>query len=314
MRRFVFASSGHSTIAESSSRRRGRGVLVNRIGYVAHLLRTHKFGTFGLGIVVVVLFSGLVAPLIAPHNPTTQDLLAALQRPSGDHLFGTDELGRDLFSRLLYGARVSVGLGVAVVGCAVIVGVVWGVVAGFIGGWFDGLLMRIADAFLAFPKLILAMAVSAALGPNLRNIFLAVTATWWPEYARLSRSIAIAERHAEFVAAARVLGVPQWRIIRRHIIPATFGPNVAKATLDIGVAIVYIAGLSFIGFGVQAPEPEWGLMVSEGQNYVNSAWWVVTIPGVAILLTALGFNLIGESLRDILDPALRVNDTQEGEA
>jgi peptide/nickel transport system permease protein len=264
--------------------------------HAAYMMRTHKLGAAGLAIILVVFLGGLFAPLIAPHNPTAQDLAAALQRPSWRHLFGTDELGRDLFSRVLYGARVSVGLAVAVVGCAVLVGVVCGVAAGFIGTWIDGLIMRIADAFLAFPKLILAMAVTAALGPNLRNTFLAVSATWWPEYARLARSVAVAERNAEFVAASRVLGVPVRRIIRRHILPAAVGPNLAKATLDIGFAIIYIAGLSFIGFGVRPPQAEWGLMVAEGQNYVNSAWWVVTIPGLAILVTALGFNLLGESV------------------
>jgi len=269
------------------------------------LLRTHKIGAAGLAIVVLVGIAALSAPLIAPYGATTQDLLTALQRPSGAHYFGTDELGRDIYSRVLYGARVSVGLGVAVVGCAAIIGVAAGVVVGYRGGRLDGAVMRVADAFLAFPKLILAMAVAAALGPNLRNTFLAVTATWWPEYARVARSIAVAERHAEFVAAARVLGVTDRRIIRRHIVPPVMGPIVAKATLDVGHAIVYIAGLSFIGFGVRPPNPEWGLMIGQGQNYITTAWWIVTFPGLAILVTALGFNLLGESVRDMMDPVLR---------
>jgi peptide/nickel transport system permease protein len=268
------------------------------------LARSHKLGALGLFLVALMVLLGLLAPLVAPTTPTAQDLLARLQPPSGAHLLGTDELGRDVFSRLIYGARVSVGLGAAVIACATVIGVLWGVVAGFVGGWVDAALMRVADAFLAFPKIILAMAVTAALGPNLFNTFVAVSATWWPEYARLARSVTLAEYSSEFVAAARVLGVPRRRIVRRHILPAIIGPLLAKATLDVGFAIVYIAGLSFIGFGVQPPGAEWGLMVSQGQEYVNSAWWIVTAPGVAILVTAAGFNLFGEAMRDVLDPAL----------
>lgn len=277
----------------------------NRLRDAVEWARGYKLGGLGLVVVASVVLLGLLAPVVAPYAPTAQDLQARLQGPSTTHLLGTDELGRDVFSRLVYGARVSVGLGVAVVGCATILGIIWGVVAGFVGGWVDGVFMRLADAFLAFPKIILAMAVTAALGPNLFNTFVAVTATWWPEYARLARSVTLAEYGSEFVAAARVLGVPRRRIVRRHIVPAMVGPLLAKATLDVGFAIVYIAGLSFIGFGVQPPGAEWGLMVSQGQNYVNSAWWIVTAPGLAILVTAAGFNLFGEAVRDGLDPALR---------
>lgn len=276
-----------------------------RLREAGEVARSHKLGALGLMVVALVVLLGLLAPVVAPYAPTTQDLLARLQAPSSAHLLGTDELGRDILSRLLHGARVSVGLGVAVVGCATLIGILWGVVAGFVGGWVDGVLMRVADAFLAFPKIILAMAVTAALGPNLFNTFVAVTATWWPEYARLARSVTLAEYRSEFVAAARVLGVAQRRIVTRHIVPAMVGPLLAKATLDVGFAIVYIAGLSFIGFGVQPPGAEWGLMVSQGQDYVNSAWWIVAAPGLAILVTAAGFNLFGEAMRDLLDPALR---------
>jgi peptide/nickel transport system permease protein len=278
-----------------------------RLLEVARLIRSNKLGVLGLAVIAAVVLMGLLAPLVAPSAPTSQDLLVRLQPPSWSHLLGTDELGRDVFSRLLYGARVSVGLGVAVVGCATLIGIAWGVTAGFVGGRVDGLLMRVADAFLAFPKIILAMAVTAALGPNLFNTFVAVTVTWWPEYARLARSVTLAEYGSEFVAAARVLGVPRARIVRRHIVPAMVGPLLAKATLDVGFAIVYIAGLSFIGFGVQPPGAEWGLMVSQGQDYVNSAWWIVAAPGLAILITAAGFNLFGEAMRDVLDPGWRVS-------
>lgn len=306
MRRFAFPEG----MQEADAQEARKDALIARL--LRHpatalrlMLRHHKIGVLGLGIVIVMVIAAVLGPVIAPHAPRSQDLAAALEAPSKSHLFGTDELGRDVFSRALYGARVSIGLGVAVVVVAAAIGIVAGVVAGFRGGRIDGFIMRVSDAFLAFPKLILAMAVAAALGPNLRNTFLAVTATWWPEYARVARSIAVGERHAEFVAAARVLGVPDRRIIRRHILPPVAGPVTAKATLDVGHAIVYIAGLSFIGFGVRPPDAEWGLMIAQGQNFLSTAWWIVVFPGVAILLTALGFNLLGDAIRDMTDPAFR---------
>jgi peptide/nickel transport system permease protein len=306
MRRFAFPEG----TAEADRREARQDALAARLlrhptTALRMLARHHKLGLFGLLIVVVMIAAALLAPLIAPHAPRSQDLAASLVGPSTLHLFGTDELGRDVFSRALYGARVSIGLGVAVVAVAGAIGIAAGVVAGYRGGKIDGVIMRVSDAFLAFPKLILAMAVAAALGPNLRNTFLAVTATWWPEYARVARSIAVAERHAEFVAAARVLGVPDRRIIRRHILPPVAGPVTAKATLDVGHAIIYIAGLSFIGFGVRPPDAEWGLMIAQGQNFLSTAWWIVVFPGAAILITALGFNLLGDAIRDMTDPTLR---------
>lgn len=269
------------------------------------MLQHHKIGVVGLGIVVIMVTAALLAPVIAPSAPNSQNLATALARPAGAHLFGTDELGRDVFSRVLYGARISIGLGVGVVAVAAAIGIAAGVVAGYRGGRLDGVIMRVSDAFLAFPKLILAMAVAAALGPDLRNTFLAVTATWWPEYARIARSIAVAERHAEFVAAARVLGVPDRRIIQHHILPPVVGPITAKATLDVGTAIIYIAGLSFIGFGVRPPDAEWGLMIAQGQNFLGTAWWIVVFPGIAILVTALGFNLLGDAIRDMTDASFK---------
>lgn len=306
MRRFAFPEGA----ADADRREAREDALAARLlrhpGAALRLMaRHHKIGLVGLVIVVVMVAAALFAPLIAPEAPRSQDLDAALAGPSGVHIFGTDELGRDVFSRVVHGARVSIGLGVAVVAVAAMIGIAAGVVAGYRGGRLDGFIMRLSDAFLAFPKLILAMAVAAALGPNLRNTFLAVTATWWPEYARVARSIAVAERHAEFVAAARVLGVPDRRIIRRHILPPVAGPVTAKATLDVGHAIVYIAGLSFIGFGVRPPDAEWGLMISQGQNFLSSAWWIVVFPGTAILVTALGFNLLGDAIRDMTDPTFR---------
>ena len=306
MRRFAFPEGSD----DANNREARSGALAARLlrhpaSTARSMWRHHKLGVLGLAIVVGMSLGALLAPIIAPHPPRAQDLDAALTGPSGSHLLGTDELGRDILSRAMYGARISIGLGVAVVAVAAAIGIAAGVVAGYRGGRLDGAIMRVSDAFLAFPKLILAMAVAAALGPNLRNTFLAVTATWWPEYARVARSIAVAERHAEFVSAARVLGVPDRRIIRRHILPPVVGPITAKATLDVGHAIVYIAGLSFIGFGVRPPDPEWGLMIAQGQNFLSTAWWIVVFPGVAILLTALGFNLLGDAIRDMTDPTFR---------
>lgn len=306
MRRFAFPEGlSQANGREARAEKLAAWMLRNPGHGISLMWRHHRIGVLGLAIVVVMIVAALVAPLVAPHPPRAQDLGSALSGPSAAHLFGADELGRDIFSRVLHGARISIGLGVAVVAVAAMIGILAGVVAGYRGGRLDGAIMRVSDAFLAFPKLILAMAVAAALGPNLRNTFLAVTATWWPEYARVARSIAVAERHAEFVSAAKVLGVPDRRIIRRHILPPVVGPVTAKATLDVGHAIVYIAGLSFIGFGVRPPDAEWGLMIAQGQNFLSTAWWIVVFPGLAILITALGFNLLGDAVRDVTDPSFR---------
>jgi peptide/nickel transport system permease protein len=261
----------------------------------------------GVGIasfitVGVILLVAVIGPMFTPYDPIKQDFGALLAPPSAEHWFGTDQLGRDVFSRVVTGARISLLIGVAAVALAVTIGTVLGLLAGFLGGWVDTVIMRVTDLFLAFPALILAMAVSAALGPNLVNVLIAVGAAWWPEYARLARSIGIVERHVQYVDAARGLGVRTVPILATHVFPAAVPPLLVKATMDVGIAIVYVAGLSFIGLGVQPPTPEWGLMISDGRIYMQSAWWIATFPSLAILITGFTFNLTGESLRDVLDP------------
>lgn len=265
------------------------------------LLR-HPAGAVGLFIVVLLLIVAVFAPLLTTHDPVAQVLAARLQPPSAEHWLGTDALGRDIYSRIIGGTRISLLLGIGVVAIGASVGTLLGVVAGYMGGVVDSIIMRTADLFLAFPKLVLAMAVAAALGPNVRNTIIAVAVSWWPEFARLGRSTAIVTTKATYVEAAKVLGVPIRRIIRTHVLPPTVGTVLVKSAMDVGFAIVYVAGLSFIGLGVQPPHPEWGVMVAAGSDYLARGWWISTAPGLAILVAALGFNLLGEALRDVIDP------------
>ncbi len=243
----------------------------------------------------------LCAPLFA-GDPLQQDLAARLQPPSGAHVLGTDQLGRDVFSRVLIGSRVSLYIGLLVVALSLSVGAAVGLAAGLLGGVPDDLLMRLTDIFLAFPALILAMAISAALGPNLTNVMIAVAAVSWPNYARLMRAQVLTLKERDFVGAARALGASQGRVAWRHLLPNSLAPLLVQASFDIGGAILTAAGLGFIGFGAQPPTPEWGAMVSETRNFIAEAPWASTAPAVAILLTVLSFNLLGDGLRDVLDP------------
>ncbi len=260
-----------------------------------------------VGTVVLVLFvlAALFAPLLSPNDPLAQNVLDGLKPPSADHLFGTDKLGRELVSRLLYGARISLFVGVTVVLLSSVIGTLLGVVAGFVGGWADEALMRITDIFFAFPALILAMAIAGALGPSLQNALIAISAVTWPVYARLLRGQVLSLKEREFVLAARTVGVPEWQIILRHILPNTLAPLLVQGSFDMGGAITAVAGLSFIGFGAQPPTPEWGVMISEARTYMATAWWMGTFPALAIMLVVGGFNLLGDGLRDLLDPRLR---------
>ncbi|MBK9713052.1 MAG: ABC transporter permease [Kouleothrix sp.] len=259
----------------------------------------------GLLILLLFLFAALFAPLLAPADPLAQNVVAGLHPPAPDHLLGTDKLGRDIFSRMLYGARISLAVGVAVVALAGAVGVLLGLLAGFVGGLLDEALMRITDLFFAFPALILAMAIASALGPSLGNALIAISAVSWPVYARLIRGQVLALKEQDFVLAARAVGVPEPQIVLRHLLPNTLAPLLVQASFDMGAAITAVAGLSFIGFGAQPPTPEWGVMISEGRNYIATQWWLGTVPAVAILLVVGGFNLLGDGLRDLLDPRLR---------
>jgi peptide/nickel transport system permease protein len=261
----------------------------------------------GIGVVVMLVFllAALLAPLLAPYEPLGQNISAGLNAPSAAHLFGTDKLGRDIFSRILYGARISLFVGVAVVLMSGVVGTLLGVAAGYLGGWADELLMRVTDIFFAFPSLILAMAIAGALGPSLQNALIAISAATWPVYARLLRGQVLALKEREFVLAARTVGVPEWQIIIRHLLPNMLAPLLVQGSFDMGGAITAVAGLSFIGFGAQPPTPEWGVMISESRTYMATAWWMGTFPALAIMLVVGSFNLLGDGLRDLLDPRLR---------
>ena len=258
----------------------------------------------GFVLLMVVVLVAMLAPWISA-DPIAQDLANRLKPPSGQFLLGTDQLGRDVWGRVAHGASISLQIGVAVTALSVLIGVVIGLMAGSFGGFWDNALMRFTDVFFAFPGLILAMAISAALGPSLNNVVIAVALVNWPSYARLVRAQAMALREREFVEAARALGSSQARVAWRHVLPNTLQPVLIQASFDIGQAILTAAGLSFIGFGAQPPTPEWGAMVSETRTFISNAPWASSAPAVAILIAVLAFNLIGDGLRDALDPRSR---------
>ena len=259
----------------------------------------------GVVLIVTLALIAVLAPVIAPANPLKQVLSTRLKPPSAAHWLGTDQLGRDVLSRMIYGARISLTIGIVVVGLAASLGTLVGLVAGYTGGWLDEGLMRLTDVFFAFPALILAMAISGALGPSLTNAMIAIAVVTWPVYARLVRAQVLSLREREYVEASRSLGASAERIVWHHILPNTLAPLLVQASFDMGAAILSAAGLSFIGFGTQPPTAEWGVMISEGRNYIATQPWLSLFPGVAILLTVAAFNLIGDGLRDALDPRLR---------
>jgi peptide/nickel transport system permease protein len=268
-------------------------------------LRKSPTAMAGVAIVAFFTLVALLAPRLAPYNPTAAHLSLRLLPPSAAHPFGTDGVGIDVLSRVIYGSRIDMASALLVVVVAGSVGTAVGMAAGWFGGWWDEVLMRVTDIFLAFPGLILAMAISAVLKPDLTNALLAISVTWWPVYARLGRGQALALRGLEFVEAARSEGASTLKVLLRHMLPNAVGPLLVQATLDMGAVILTAAGLSFIGFGAQPPTPEWGVMVSDGQTYLMTQWWVATFPAMAILLLVVGFNLVGDAIRDLLDPRLR---------
>ncbi len=262
-----------------------------------------RYGLAALGglIVLAWLFTALAAPLLAPHVPDAVDVTVRLLPPGALHLLGTDELGRDVLSRLLYGARISMMTGIVVVAVGALVGTLLGGVAAYVGGWVEEAIMRFTDLVLCFPPIILAMAIAAALGIGTTNTIVAILIVWWPKFARLARSLVLQQRAREYVEAALVAGYGPARILGRHIIPNAVGPLVVLVTLDVGNAIITFAGLSFLGLGVVPPTAEWGAMVAEGRELVQQ-WWVAAFPGLAILSVVLGFNFLGDGVRDWLDP------------
>jgi ABC-type dipeptide/oligopeptide/nickel transport system permease subunit len=246
------------------------------------------------------LIVAIFAPLIAPHDPLAQSFVP-FEHPSHAHLFGTDELGRDVLSRVIYGARLSLPLAMLLVALSVLFGTVLGLIAGYFRGWVDGFVMRLTDLVFAFPAIILAMVVTASLGPSLRNAVLALVFVSWPTYARVVRGLVLATADAEYVQASRLLGVSARSALLRVVLPNVIGPVIVLATLDLGNAILLLSGLSFLGLGAQPPAPEWGQMVSTGTEYFQN-WWLSTFPGLAIFTAVLAFNFLGDSLRDLLDP------------
>jgi len=257
-----------------------------------------------IALIVILAACALLAPVLAPYDPLAQDLAVRLKPPSPEHWLGSDSLGRDIASRILYGARISLLVGVVVVASAGVFGTFIGLVAGYAGGLADEALMRLTEVFLAFPALILAMAIAGALGPSLTNAIIAIAAVTWAVYARLVRGQILSLRQREFVEAARAMGASRRRIVLRHLLPNTLAPLMVQASFDMGSSIIAAAGLSFIGFGAQPPTPEWGVMISEGRNFISTQPWLSLFPGVAILLAVGSFNLLGDGLRDAFDPRL----------
>jgi len=257
-------------------------------------------GITGAVVAALWILIAVLGPLLWPHNPLGQDF-PRLQAPSGAHWFGTDELGRDVLSRVLAGARVTVPLALLLVGLSVVIGGILGLAAGFFGRWVDETVMRLTDLVFCFPPIILAMAIAAALGIGTVNTVIAMLVVWWPKFARLSRSLVISQRSMEYVEAAQSIGFGPAHILLRQIIPNAVGPLIVLVTLDLGNAILVFAGLSFLGLGTVPPTPEWGSMVGEGRELVQQ-WWVATFPGLAILTVVMAFNFMGDGFRDWLDP------------
>ena len=262
----------------------------------------NRLAVLGLLIILLLIFIALFAPFIAPFDPIVTDLANRLQPLSSDHFFGTDEMGRDIFSRVVWGSRLTlyvIGL-VAII--AAPVGIVVGTVSGYFGGFIDTVLMRITDIFLAFPKLILALAFVAALGPGIENAIIAISITSWPPYARIARAETITIRNSDFIKAIRLQGAGPLRIITGHIMPLCISSLIVRVTLDMAGIILTAAGLGFLGLGAQPPSPEWGAMTSSGRAYILDHWWLITMPGSAIFIVSLAFNLLGDGLREVLDP------------
>jgi peptide/nickel transport system permease protein len=259
----------------------------------------------GLVLIGIFLFLAIFGPLLAPYHPLDQNLGERFLPPSKEHLFGTDQLGRDIFSRILYGSRISLVMGLVVTSILFILGTTLGLIAGYFGGMIDEVIMRLTDMFLAFPSLILAMAVAAALGPGLFNTMVTIAFVGWPRYARLARACCLQVKEETYIEAARAIGVSNGSIIFSHVLPVIVSPLVVQATINLGGVILLAAGLGFLGLGAQPPRPEWGLMISEGRRFISDQWWVAGFPGIMILIVVLGFNLVGDSLRDVLDVRMR---------
>lgn len=265
----------------------------------------NPLGVVGLVIVVLLLLCAAFAPLLATHDPYLPNLADRLAAPSATYWLGADELGRDIYSRVIFGSRLTLLIVALVIVTSAPIGLIIGAVSGTVGGWVDVIFMRVTDVFLAIPKLLLALAFVAALGPGIVNAALAITLTAWPPYARLARAEALVVRNSDYVNAVRLAGASEFRIIVFHVIPMCLSSVIVRMTFDMAGIILTAAGLGFIGLGAQPPLPEWGAMISTGRKFIFDQWWVATVPGFAIFIVSLGFNLLGDAMRDLLDPHLR---------
>ena len=290
----------HTSSARERLARCGRSCA--RIGHFLWQMACNPLTAIGGGIILLLLVVALFAPWIAPYHPLIQDLNNALTPPGTEHWFGTDEFGRDIFSRLVWGSRITLYIVLLVSVTVGPLGLLLGVTAGYFGGKVDSVLMRVTDIFISFPSLVLALAFVAALGPGLEHVVIAITLTAWPPIARLARAEALSLRQADFVSAVRLQGASSLRILWKHIVPLCLPSVIIRITMNMAGIILTAAGLGFLGLGAQPPDPEWGAMIASGRTYMLECWWVVTVPGVAILVNSLAFNFLGDGLRDILDP------------
>lgn len=307
------ASDGGATTAASRGLVQPSDLGATRTGISEWTRRWRRFkrnrlSVVGAGVIIFLAIVALIGPFVAPYPDDATgavDISNRLRSPSSEHWFGTDEVGRDVLSRILVGSRLSLGAGFVVLVVATTIGTVLGVTSGFFGGKVDTILQRLTDVFLTVPGLILAMAVSAALGPSLINVVLAISLVWWPGYSRLSRGEVLRAKEEVYVDAARALGARQRRIVIRHIIPNITAPILVKSSMDIGFAVLTLAALGFIGLGSQPPTPDWGKMIADGRRYLPESWWLTLFPGSAIFLTVFAFNLLGDGIRDVFDPRSR---------
>lgn len=268
-------------------------------------LKKNKLAMIGLGIVIILILMAIFANFIAPYDPIVRIKEESLLSPTRTHIFGTDLLGRDIFSRVIHGSRISIVVGVVAVGISVMIGLFLGALSGYFGNVSDAVIMRVADIFFAFPYILGAIAIMTILGPGIVNIFIAIGILGWASFARIFRSSILSIKNKEYIEAARALGASNYRIITRHIFPNAFAPIIVYATMNIGTAIIVEAALSFLGLGVQPPTPAWGKMLSESLDYIDIAPWMMLYPGLAIVITVLGFVLLGDGLRDAFDPRLK---------
>ena len=282
---------------------------IRNLKFMVYALSRSPLSVIGFCFVSIFLIIALIGPMIISYPGDITGALhmdQKLKPPSSTHPFGTDEVGRDIYSRVIMGTRLSFQIGLIIIFIAMGIGVPLGIIAGYVGGWLNEFIMRVTDIFLSIPGLLLALAIVGALGPGIKNAMLALSIVWWPGYVRLVQGKTLSLREESFVEGAKSIGASKLRVIFSHILPNCTSPIIVKASMDMGMAILFAANLGFIGVGAQPPIPEWGAMISTGRNYLPDHWWMATFPGMAILITVLGFNLLGDGLRDILDPQSRI--------